>query len=599
MSNDGKNKRSENFTVNEELVLTSLVDERKHVLQNRESNIVTWNRKLDAWKELADCYFAKTGVRREWQALRQKFMRLKHRSTAQQRTERKPLSYFRRKQPLPTAEVPMVNDLVAEMSNTVDSDGSDDLSFLGKDKLLNDTAYEHDATNPDENEEDMAAFRSECAIGSSSTNGLPKPRNHNLEEETLKLIRLQQEFFRCKNQRAQEKHDLEMLREKAKLEQEMQEGQLRIEMIELEILEKRANLDMKCGQEATNPGEQFFMFTLICWWLCKKLGKDMERPQEYDDPNTVIAKIMQMLEEIDVPVDFAPNKLIRGAGPICLMVLDILATQALKVTKVNYQRLHIAQEEEFVGDYLEDNAEIILEKLEDEQNASNLSDDSDMELEAHNFKQLNWLNRQERNLGEMSTNGVMDEHNRQINDHREWRLELERVLQQLKVFVKADARDWRTHISQMEALNTAIANVAEPTQVQLKKLHSEFTFSLEKIESREKHLNNELQPLIQQYKELSIELSTVQYAQNQLQADMEEKMNTLSEVMAEQELKKEEMERRGQVMSDGSSVQQIKKAIVKLKDDISQLNLEVALLVHAYDQDTVRQTLGVADQANN
>jgi len=47
------------------------------------------------------------------------------------------------------------------------------------------------------------------------------------------------------------------------------------------------------------------------------------------------------------------------------------------------------------------------------------------------------------------------------------------------------------------------------------------------------------------------------------------------------------------------SVQQIKKAIVKLKDDISQLNLEVALLVHAYDQDTVRQTLGVADQANN
>ncbi|KAH8271966.1 hypothetical protein KR044_012410, partial [Drosophila immigrans] len=352
--------------------------------------------------------------------------------------------------------------------------------------------------------------------------------------------------------------------------------------------------------KATNPGEQFFMFTLICWWLWKKLGKDMERPQEYDDPNTVIAKIIQMLEEIDVPVDFAPNKLIRGAGPICLNVLDILATQALKVAQVNFQRLHITQEEEFVGDYLEDNAEIILEKLEDEQNASALSDDSDMELEAHNFKQLNWLNRQKRQMGDMSSNNATDEHNRELNarlsDHQEWRLELERVLQQLKVFVKADARDWRTHISQMETLNAGIANVAEPTQAQLKKLHSEFTFSLEKIESREKHLNNELQQLIQQYKELSIELSTVQYAQTQLQTDMDKQMNNLSEVMAEQELKKEEMERRGQVMSDGSSVQQIKKAIVKLKDDIAQLNLEVALLVHAYDQDTVRQTLGVLDQ---
>ncbi|XP_060665327.1 intraflagellar transport protein 57 homolog [Drosophila nasuta] len=351
--------------------------------------------------------------------------------------------------------------------------------------------------------------------------------------------------------------------------------------------------------KATNPGEQFFMFTLICWWLCKKLGKDMERPQEYDDPNTVIAKIIQMLEEIDVPVDFAPNKLIRGAGPICLMVLDILATQALKVTKVNFQRLHITQEEEFVGDYLEDNAEIILEKLEDEQNATALSDDSDMELEAHNFKQLNWLNRQKRNMGDMATDEQNRDLNARLSDHQEWRLELERVLQQLKVFVKADARDWRTHISQMEALNAGIANVSEPTQAQLKKMHSEFTFSLEKIESREKHLNNELQQLIQQYKELSIELSTVQYAQTQLQTDMEKQMNQLSEVMAEQELKKEEMERRGQVMSDGSSVQQIKKAIVKLKDDISQLNLEVALLVHAYDQDTVRQTLGVLDQPNN
>ncbi|XP_017851969.1 intraflagellar transport protein 57 homolog [Drosophila busckii] len=354
--------------------------------------------------------------------------------------------------------------------------------------------------------------------------------------------------------------------------------------------------------KATNPGEQFFMFTLICWWLCKKLGKDMERPQEHDDPNTVTAKIIQMLEEIDVPVDFAPNKLIRGAGPICLMVLDILATQALKVAQLNYQRLHIEQEEEFVGDYLEDNAEIILEKLEDEQNASALSDDSDLELEAHNFKQLNWLNRPKRqSIGELNA-GLPTEQSRELNarltDQQEWRLELERVLQQLKVFVKADARDWRTHISQMETLNGSIASVAENTQSQLKKLHSEFTFNLEKIESREKHLNNELQPHIAQYKELSIELSSVQYAQTQLQADLEKQMNQLSEVMAEQELKKEEMERRGQVMSDGSAVQQIKKAIAKLKEDISQLNLEVALLVHAYDQDTVRQTLG-SEQTNN
>lgn len=234
------------------------------------------------------------------------------------------------------------------------------------------------------------------------------------------------------------------------------------------------------------------------------------------------------------------------------MVLDVLSTQACKVAKVGFQRLHIAQEEEFLGDYLEDNAEIILEKLEDEQNAA-LSDDSDMELEAHNFRQLNWLNRpQKRSIGDVNLDERNQELDARMSDHQEWHLELERVLPHLKVFVKADARDWRTHITQMEAFRNNIAEASETTQTQLKKLHSEFTFSLEKVESREKHLNNELQPLVQQFKELSIELSTIQYAQNQLQADTEKQMAQLSEVMNEQELKKEEMERRGQVMSDGS-----------------------------------------------
>lgn len=50
--------------------------------------------------------------------------------------------------------------------------------------------------------------------------------------------------------------------------------------------------------KSTNPGEQFYMFTIICWWLCQKLGKNMQRPQEYDDPNDVIARIVVILEEI-------------------------------------------------------------------------------------------------------------------------------------------------------------------------------------------------------------------------------------------------------------------------------------------------------------
>lgn len=50
--------------------------------------------------------------------------------------------------------------------------------------------------------------------------------------------------------------------------------------------------------KSTNPGEQFFMFTSICAWLIRKLGKHFDQPQEFDDPNQTIANIVGVLNEI-------------------------------------------------------------------------------------------------------------------------------------------------------------------------------------------------------------------------------------------------------------------------------------------------------------
>lgn len=42
----------------------------------------------------------------------------------------------------------------------------------------------------------------------------------------------------------------------------------------------------------TNPGEQFFVFSSLAAWLIRKCGLSMESPQEYDDPNSTIAFIL-------------------------------------------------------------------------------------------------------------------------------------------------------------------------------------------------------------------------------------------------------------------------------------------------------------------
>lgn len=63
-----------------------------------------------------------------------------------------------------------------------------------------------------------------------------------LKDEKVVLIRLQQEYYRCENARAAEKHKLEMEKQKYELEQrkvELRNMRLKNELLEAEILEKR------------------------------------------------------------------------------------------------------------------------------------------------------------------------------------------------------------------------------------------------------------------------------------------------------------------------------------------------------------------------
>lgn len=48
---------------------------------------------------------------------------------------------------------------------------------------------------------------------------------------------------------------------------------------------------------AKNPGEQFYLFSLLAAWLIRKSGKQFEQPQEFDDPNDTIQKIIEAVKE--------------------------------------------------------------------------------------------------------------------------------------------------------------------------------------------------------------------------------------------------------------------------------------------------------------
>lgn len=86
-----------------------------------------------------------------------------------------------------------------------------------------------------------------------------------------------------------------------------------------------------------NPGEQFYLFTRLAAWLIRKTGKNIAEPQEYDDPNETISKILDEVKECGMNMEISPNKLKQGVGYHVITVLDCLENCAIQKSNIFYK----------------------------------------------------------------------------------------------------------------------------------------------------------------------------------------------------------------------------------------------------------------------
>lgn len=212
----------------------------------------------------------------------------------------------------------------------------------------------------------------------------------------------------------------------------------------------------------TNPGEQFFVFSSLAAWLIRKSGKNFESPQEFDDPNMTIANILDHVRRRGVTIDFAPSKLKQGYGDQALFVLDNLSDEALRT--VNFEwRTPVPPIEDGNNDeeIEEEDAEVDIDRIEEDM-VGDYSEEEDDVLHIddiiENGSGVNKNETQKKPEMVMVTNTSAEE----------WRLEVERVTPQLKVrifqqltskifkyeimlkmTIKSDGRDWRSHLEQM------------------------------------------------------------------------------------------------------------------------------------------------------
>ncbi|XP_063249893.1 intraflagellar transport protein 57 homolog [Prinia subflava] len=331
----------------------------------------------------------------------------------------------------------------------------------------------------------------------------------------------------------------------------------------------------------TNPGEQFFMFCTLAAWLISKAGRPFEQPQECDDPNAVISSVLAELRSFGRPVDFPPSKLKTGCGEQVCYVLDCLAEEALKHTGFSWKRPVYPTEEPEEEEITEDDAELTLSKLEEDV----AEEESDNE---ENYIDLNVLKAQT-SRSNMNDTAKQEEILQSTTDAAEWNLEVERVLPQLKVTVRTDNKDWRIHADQMHQHKDGIDTSLTKARGYLDKLHDEISRTLEKINSREKYINNQLEHLVQEYRSARALLSEAKEKYQEGSGGVTERIRVLSEVTEALEKVKQETEEKGSSMTDGAPLVKIKQALTKLRQETIQMDIQIGVMEHTLLQSKLKE----------
>ncbi|CAB4010709.1 intraflagellar transport 57 homolog, partial [Paramuricea clavata] len=290
----------------------------------------------------------------------------------------------------------------------------------------------------------------------------------------------------------------------------------------------------------------------------------------YDDPNATVSSILDECKQLGITADFPPSKLKTGSGEQVCYLLDCLVDESLKIKRFTWNRPVIPEEEmeeEAIGD---DDAEVTVNKVEEE-----MIEEEEEAEEDEVYMDLEALKNQSSRQDESNKpDSVLES----TVDAAEWKLEVERVLPMLKVHIRSDNKDWRNHHEQMQQHSEGIKETLTETKGYLDKLQLEISKTLEKISSREKYVNNQLEQLLSEYRGLQDNLAETKERYRQGSGGVTQLTKSLAQITEELESVKAQMDERGTNMTDSGPLVRIKQALTRLKSDVSQMELRIGVV---------------------
>jgi len=340
-----------------------------------------------------------------------------------------------------------------------------------------------------------------------------------------------------------------------------------------------------------NVSDQLHYFSNVMSWLISLTDDHFPPSDQYDDPNEIVSNIVAQLRKTGVHADATQSSLLKGSGEDVCQILNTLAQNALKAQRWQWEKPILPREEFEAETMLDEAIEVTADTAGDEDEIEDEFDDDDDDA----FIDVDTVHH---GIPVAAESGTSKELLTAEIDVAAWRTEVERVLPQLKVHIRSNNKDWRTHVEQMQQYQTSIEGSMATTQINLDKLHGEISRTLEKIDSREKYVNKQLDSLIKEFRQHHDKLASTQEKYKQAGVSVNEQTRELATLVDELEAVKTEMDERGNSMTDSAPLVKIKQALIGLKSETAEMGLRIGVLQHTLLSAKVRDQKHIANDMN-
>ncbi|GFR50652.1 hypothetical protein Agub_g12901 [Astrephomene gubernaculifera] len=339
----------------------------------------------------------------------------------------------------------------------------------------------------------------------------------------------------------------------------------------------------------TNTSEQFFYFTSLAHWLLSLAGQDMPTPKEFDDPNQTCSNLLGAVKRLGfAPPTYHPSKLTVGNGKEVVGVLDALVDYVLEKRHHTYKRPQYTDGGPDDGLIVDDEAESAAMEGADELAAPTPAGGDDDEEEEGVYV--------EPGRGDVSgpgagQTGTIDAEKAVLVskvDPTLWKIELERVAPKLRITIAADSKDWRSHLDEAHQHKEVIGKAWPDSKQSLERLRTDLNGTLEKLQTREKFLNEQFESLMQQYRAARTGLTDVQETYNRKTEAVADRNSELHRIAEQLEEVKAMMDEKGSNIADATPVARIKTAIKQLNKELHDMEVRIGVVSHTLLQLSLR-----------